>query len=72
MMEGAPELAGGNGKTTDVGSDVAGELVPPALPAVSWRLMVLPTSSEVSVYDASVAPGIAVQLFPELSQRSHW
>jgi len=34
--------------------------------------MVCPASLEVSVYLCKVAPLIAAQLLPELSQSSHW
>lgn len=63
---------GGRGDTTLVAAELAGLLDPLALVAVSSTRIVCPTSALVSLNFRRVAPAIAKQLFPELSQSSHW
>ncbi len=57
---------------TSVAAELAGALVPPALLADSCTTIVCPTSAAVSKYDCPVAPLIALQSAPELSQSCHW
>ena len=53
-----------------VAADRAAVPEPPPLLAVSWTLIVCPTSASTSTYDCVTAPEIAEQLAPAESQRS--
>ncbi len=71
-IDGGVVFDGGSGDTTRVGAEIAGLLDPLALVAVSCTRIVCPTSALVSVNLRRVAPPIAAQPLPELSQSSHW
>jgi hypothetical protein len=58
--------------TTAVGDDSTGPPVPTELVAHSVTRIVCPTSPGARAYVCEVAPAIAAQPWPELSQSSHW
>src|SRR5215208_1214695 len=64
-------VVGALSATTAVGVDVRA-VDPSALVAVTRTRSVLPSSGFLSVYVFSLAPPIAAQLPPSLSQRCHW
>jgi hypothetical protein len=68
---------GAGGGVTGVGAmtgdaELVADAEPPAFDAVTVTRSVEPTSLLVNAYAEAVAPLIAAQLAPPLSQRRHW
>src|SRR3954468_21144995 len=70
-MTGSDELTGVAAPTTADAADAA-EALPTEFVAVTNARNVDPTSPVAAVYDAAVAPEIALQEPPPVSQRCHW
>ena len=70
LCGGEPTGDFGGAAITAVGADDA-TLLPRTPAAATLNRIVFPVSAEVSVYDRPAAPGMATQLLPLGSQRSH-